>query len=193
MQGMWTPRVRPERLIGAARVVLAVFTLFAVWLDPTEPDKYAELAYGLMVAYLAYAGIVAAVVWRLSRLSRAWPIVTHAIDLLFFSLFIFFTSGPGSPFNVYFVFALVCATIRWQLTGTLWTAAVALTVVVGYSGEEGWSCPTAYASRTTTVSLAEPLGTKSLLGCRPEVSFVPKGGYNEPEPRNPSIDCTPQG
>ena len=71
--------------------------------------------------------------------------------------------------------------------------SVTLTVVVGYSGEEGWSCPTAYASRTTTVSLAEPLGTKSLLGCRPEVSFVPKGGYNEPEPRNPSIDCTPQG
>ena len=71
--------------------------------------------------------------------------------------------------------------------------SVTLTVVVGYSGEEGWSCPTAYASRTTTVSLAEPLGTRSLLGCRPEVSFVPKGGYNEPEPRNPSIDCTPQG
>ncbi|MFZ9629404.1 MAG: hypothetical protein ACO3C1_08645 [Ilumatobacteraceae bacterium] len=71
--------------------------------------------------------------------------------------------------------------------------SVTLTVVVGYAGGEGWSCPTAYASRTTTVSLAEPLGARSLLGCRPEVTFVPKGGYNDPEPRDPSIDCTPQG
>jgi signal transduction histidine kinase len=131
MQGMWGPRLRPERLIGAARVVLAVFSLFAVWIDPTEPAKYAELAYTLMLAYVGYAATAAAVVWRSEAVARWWPIVTHAIDLIFFSLFIFVTAGPGSPFNVYFVFSLMCATLRWQLTGTIWTAVVALLAFLG--------------------------------------------------------------
>jgi signal transduction histidine kinase len=122
------PRLRPERLIAAGRVVLAVFSLFAVWLDPTEPASHAGIAYSLLVAYVAYAAIVCSVVWRTAGVSRRWPAVTHAADLVFFSLFIFFTTGPGSPFTVYFVFALVCGTLRWQTRGTLITAVVTLTV-----------------------------------------------------------------
>ncbi len=122
------PRLRPERLIAAGRVILAVFSLFAVWLDPTEPVKFANVAYGLLVAYVVYASVVAAVVWRVESVSRRWPAVTHAVDLVFFSLFIFFTEGPGSPFTVYFVFALTCGTLRWQARGTVLTAVVTLTV-----------------------------------------------------------------
>ena len=70
--------------------------------------------------------------------------------------------------------------------------AVSLRVVVGFTGDEGASCPTAYGSRSTTVELATPLGARRLLGCRPEGSFVPKGGYNTPEPRDASKDCRPQ-
>jgi hypothetical protein len=121
------PRLRPERLIAAGRVVLAVFSLFAVWLDPTEPAYYARVAYGLLVAYVAYAGLIASLVWRAEAVSPAWPVVTHVADLTFFSLFIFFTAGPASPFTVYFVFALTCATLRWQVRGTVWTALVTLT------------------------------------------------------------------
>lgn len=68
--------------------------------------------------------------------------------------------------------------------------SVRLKVVVGYSGEDGASCPTAYKSRTTTVTLESPLGERLLLGCRPVGSFVPQGGYNSPAPRNPKTDCT---
>lgn len=132
VQATWTPRLRAERLISAARVPLAVFSLLAVWLDPTEPAKFAPLAYGLMVAYVVYASAVVLVTWRTQAIARSWPLVTHAIDFVFFSLFIFFTSGPGSPFNVYFVFAVVCATIRWQLTGAVWTAAAAFAVFVSF-------------------------------------------------------------
>jgi hypothetical protein len=68
---------------------------------------------------------------------------------------------------------------------------VSLRVVGGVTGDEGASCPTAYAWRATTVELAAPLGARRLLGCRPEGSFVPKGGYNTPEPRDASKDCSP--
>ena len=66
---------------------------------------------------------------------------------------------------------------------------VSLRVVVDFAGDEGASCPTAYGSRSTTVELTAPLGARRLLGCRPEGSFVPKGGYNTPEPRDASKDC----
>ncbi len=69
---------------------------------------------------------------------------------------------------------------------------VSLRVVVGFTGDEEASCPTAYASRSTTVELTASLGTRRLLGCRPLGSFVPKGGYNTPEPRDASKDCRPQ-
>lgn len=69
---------------------------------------------------------------------------------------------------------------------------VSLRVVVGFTGDEGASCPTAYASRSTTVELTAALGARRLVGCRPEGSFVPKDGYNTPEPRDASKDCRPQ-
>ena len=68
---------------------------------------------------------------------------------------------------------------------------VTLRVIVGFTGDEGASCPTAYSSRSTTVMLSAPLGTRRLLGCRPDGSFVPAGGYNQPAPRDAAFDCTP--
>ena len=71
--------------------------------------------------------------------------------------------------------------------------AVTLSVIVGFAGDEGATCPTAYGSRATTVSLSSPLGTRTLLGCRPIGSFVPEGGYDDPAPRDPEFDCAPKG
>ena len=68
-------------------------------------------------------------------------------------------------------------------------STVSLNVVVGYTGDEGASCPTAYSSRTSVAKLREPLGSRALAGCRPVGSFVPKGGYNDPEPRTTSAVC----
>ena len=47
-----------------------------------------------------------------------------------FTVIIFFTEGPTSPFFVFFTFLLVCATFRWRWHGTLWTAAASLAVVL---------------------------------------------------------------
>jgi len=41
MEPLYSPHSRAERLIAAGRVVLAASSLFAVWLDPSEPSKYA--------------------------------------------------------------------------------------------------------------------------------------------------------
>lgn len=132
LEPTYAPRLRPERLIAAGRVVLAVSSLFAVWLDVDEPVRYAPVAYTVLIGYVAYAVAAAAVVWRLETLSRYWPVLTHAADLLCFSLFIFFTEGPASPFTVYLVFALLSATLRWQARGTFWTAVVVVAAFFGF-------------------------------------------------------------
>lgn len=128
---LYAPRMRPERLIAAGRVVLAVSSLFAVWLDPDEPIRYATVAYGVLLAYVVYAVTVATLLWRIEAVPRLWPVVTHAADLACFSLFIFFTD-PASPFTVYFVFSLLAATLRWQVRGTMWTASIVIAVFFGF-------------------------------------------------------------
>ncbi|MDP2052245.1 MAG: histidine kinase, partial [Acidobacteriota bacterium] len=128
---LYVPRMRPERLIAAGRVLLAVASLFAVWLDPAEPIRYATVAYSVLVAYVVYAAAVAVLLWGVEAVPRWWPVVTHAVDLACFSLFIFFTD-PASPFTVYFVFALLAATLRWQVRGTLWTATIVMAVFFGF-------------------------------------------------------------
>ena len=123
--------MRPERLIAAGRVVFAVTSLFAVWLDPDEPIRYATVAYGVLLAYVVYAATVATLLWRVEAVPRLWPVVMHAANLACFSLFIFFTD-PASPFTVYFVFALLAATLRWQVRGTMWTATIVIAVFFGF-------------------------------------------------------------
>src|SRR5688572_10458435 len=129
---------RTERLISAGRVVLAASSLLAIWLDPSEPAKYAALAYFSLVAYLLYALGIALLVWGSYRPLRRLQLITHVFDLGVFLVFMYFTEGPTSPFFVYFIFSILCASLRWQWGGALWTAVVLLAAFLGmgvYAGE----------------------------------------------------------
>lgn len=131
MEPLYSPQIRAERLIASGRVVLALSSLFAIWFDPDEPAKLAPVAYSLLVAYVVYSALIALWAWNAAAPSNRQRLFTHAFDLAFFTAFIYFTSGPASPFVVYFVFSLVCATLRWQWKGTLWTALVSLAAFFG--------------------------------------------------------------
>jgi signal transduction histidine kinase len=126
-------QIRSERLIATTRVVMAIAPLLAIWLDPSQPARYAQIAYALLTCYIVYALALALLAWRASVTLRRLRLMTHALDLAFFSLLIYLTEGPTSPFFVYFMFSLVCATLRWQWHGTLWTAVAALTMFTGMS------------------------------------------------------------
>ena len=124
------PQGRAEELIATGRMVLSAFFLLAIWLDPSEPSRFARLASGTLAGYLIYSLILAKLTWRRQSTGVYLQLITHAVDLLVFSLLMFFTEGPNSPFFVYFIFLLVCATLRWQWRGTLWTAIAALAIVI---------------------------------------------------------------
>jgi hypothetical protein len=119
-----------DRLIAAGRVVLAAFSLFAIWLHPSEPARYAHLTFALLSGYLTYALILTLITWKLEVLGARGRLITHALDLMVFALIMFFTERPVSPFFGFFIFSLAAATLRWQWRGTLWTAAAALAAVI---------------------------------------------------------------
>ena len=127
----YAPRIRAERLIATSRVVLAAFSLLAVWLDPYTPASHAQTTYILLLAYVSYALIVAAIAWLTHGPLVRLGLGTHVLDLLLFSLLTYLTEGPTSPFFIYFTFAVVAATLRWQWRGALWTAAAALVTFNG--------------------------------------------------------------
>jgi signal transduction histidine kinase len=129
---------RGERLITWSRVALAAFALLAVWLDPSEPARYAQLAYGLLMAYVVHSVILALVFTSTTRPLRKLTVATHVIDLAV-AVAVNAMTGPGSPFFVLFVFLLAAATLRWQWRGTLLTGAAALAayLAMGFFGYAG--------------------------------------------------------
>jgi signal transduction histidine kinase len=120
---------RGERLITWSRVVLAAFSLAAVWIDPPpEEARHALIAYALLLAYLVYAVILALV---LSSVAAPLPRVgvgAHLLDLGV-AIAVNALTGVGSPFFVLFIFLLVAAALRWQWRGILLTGGA---VVVAY-------------------------------------------------------------
>ena len=61
-------RVQAERTIAAARVLLAASSLFAIWLDPAEPERFVQLTYALQIAYVVYSiGVAVFVLTQSSR------------------------------------------------------------------------------------------------------------------------------
>ena len=124
-------RRRVETLIAMGRLVLSAFFLMAIWLDPSEPSRYARLTYGILTGYLIYSLLLAGLMSQKDHHIRYHlQIATHTIDLLVFSLLMFLTEGPNSPFFVFFVFLLICATLRWQWRGTMWSAVAALFAII---------------------------------------------------------------
>lgn len=127
----YSPRNRAERVISAGRLFLAVFLTLAVVVTGTEPLKYAEVVRIIALSYLAYSIGVAFLTWTRRVTTRGVPIVTHVIDLLLFSVFMYLTDGARSPFFPYFVFAVICGAIRWYGRGAMLTGAAALAAYVG--------------------------------------------------------------
>lgn len=128
IQPSYVPRARAERLIAGGRAVLAAVSLFAIWLDPTEPSRHAQVAYILLAFYLCYALLMVLLVWHSDTPPPRLGLVTHVIDLPAFTLFIYFTEGPTSPLFVYFIFYVLAAALRWRWRGVLWTGLAVLVV-----------------------------------------------------------------
>jgi signal transduction histidine kinase len=118
-------RERTEFVLAAARAILTLLSLLAIYIDPTDPAEYIWIANWMLIGWAAYSlGVLAWV--RYGRLPRRGPMVLHTLDVLWPAVISVFTQGPNSPFFAYTVFALAAAAFRWGLPETLATAVAGI-------------------------------------------------------------------
>jgi signal transduction histidine kinase len=120
------------QVIAYSRFLFAGFALIAIYIDPTQPARHTNVAYIVLAAYVAYAGIVAILSnFAAARTRRA--ILEHALDVVVLSILLYLTEGPTSPFFVFFTFAIVSGALRWGSTGAGVTAAVLFVGFLAFS------------------------------------------------------------
>ena len=120
------PPVQLEWLIAGTRVLLAIAALLDVWLDSVGLPSVSPLVFPALFYYLAYSLAVLGLTWKPVRFTPSWSVAVHAFDVVAFSLFAAFAEGPASPVLFYFVFIVMCGTLRWRSAGALWTAVAAI-------------------------------------------------------------------
>ena len=114
---------RIERWLATARVFLAVSTLVAIRMDPTEVLGHSWAAYGLFVFYMANGILILMLLRRRQQSTAAFRFLVHAGDVVWPALISIFAEGPRTPFFLFFFFVLAAAAYRWGLWETLGTAA----------------------------------------------------------------------
>jgi len=112
---------RIERWLATARVFLAVSTLVAIRMDPTELG-HSWAAYGLFVFYMANGILILMLLRRRQQSTSAFRFLVHAGDVTWPALISIFAEGPRTPFFLFFFFALAAAAYRWGFRETLGTA-----------------------------------------------------------------------
>jgi signal transduction histidine kinase len=136
-QESWRLRIPPdpgetrriERWLATARVFLALATLIAIRMDPTELLGHSWAAYGLFVFYLANGILILMLLRRRQQSTAAFRLLVHAGDILWPALISIFAEGPRAPFYLFFFFVLAAAAYRWGVWETLATAAAEVSLL----------------------------------------------------------------
>ena len=123
-------RQRVEHLLVVWRLLLAAVSLAAVYVDPTEPPRFATLCRGLLAAYVVFS----AVVWVLLRLQPGmvlrWTPALFVVDIVLPGIVTALTSGFSSPFFALFTFTVISAGYRWGFAATLGTGFVTILLLL---------------------------------------------------------------
>jgi signal transduction histidine kinase len=138
---------RIERILAATRALLAFASLFAIWIDPTEPRHYATIVYGLLALFMFEAVGVLALVRTQRTSSPTFRLAVHSLDILWPALIAIFTAGSNSPFYLFYIFVLLEAAYRWGLQATLLTALVSTGLFISqsfFSLAQGLALPTLF-------------------------------------------------
>ena len=121
-----------EIVVAHGRVVLAGVSLAAISLDPTEPPDLSNLVASVLIIYACYAlAILMLLHWRF--IHNVHGVYLHALDFAVLALLLFLTEGLSSPFLVFFTFALLAASLRWDWPGIALTM-LGLLLLAGFVG-----------------------------------------------------------
>lgn len=108
----------PEKLISYCRVLTLLFSITAIYLDPTQPAKFRSEVQIVLALYTS-----AALLFLLLPPKRPFNslihLPVHILDAAVLGSLAFLTNELASPFFSCLPFVLVSMTIRWGLFGAL--------------------------------------------------------------------------
>jgi signal transduction histidine kinase len=119
-----------ERVLARARFVLVAASLLAIYVDPTEPVRYATAAYVLLVAYAGTSLLYLLALPHLEAERRWVAALAHAFDVLALAVLTAMTGASSSPLFPLFTFVVLAAAYRWGYIETLATTLTILWVVI---------------------------------------------------------------
>lgn len=131
------PPLPDRRLIAGTRLVLAASGLSIVWLVPSEPNRWVDLTYSILVLHTLYALCVYVLQLRESG-SRLMTMIQgygHWVDVGWYTLLITLSSGTNSIFFFGYFFCIVVAAFRWGFAAGIRVtlASAALFTTCGYA------------------------------------------------------------
>ena len=121
---------RVEESLAVARAFIVCAALIAIYVDPTEPSRFAALGYSLLILNVVYSIALLAYLRSVSEVSARLQVYIHAVDVFWAALLSFFSLGPGSVFFVFFILALMGAAYRWYFRETIMTICVLLALLM---------------------------------------------------------------
>lgn len=119
-----------EYVAAAARLFFAAAAMVAIYIDPTEPSRYAQLAYVLLVGYVVFGAVVLGLVRKRRLAGPKFVFSVVAVDVAWATIISLFTQGPNSPFFLFFFFVLLSVAYRWGLRQTLVAAISFVGIIV---------------------------------------------------------------
>ncbi len=119
---------RIARVIAALRLVLAAVFLLALAADPSQPSRYVPSGYALLIGYVIASAILLRIAWVSWWYDFRLSGIAFALDIVVFSLSVWFTENSAlnfnSPFTAFFFFLMYAATLRWNWKVTALAAGV---------------------------------------------------------------------
>jgi len=123
-----------DRQISGLRFFLSTTALFAIHLDPSEPDRFVPLTYGALVIYTLYSASIYSASRQVETFSRRAATLFVWADVLLYSVLICLSSGTNSIFFLFYFFVIVVACGRLGSNTGIGVTLVAtfLAVLLGY-------------------------------------------------------------
>jgi signal transduction histidine kinase len=128
-QDQWT--LQKEKVLAWLRVGFAIVAVAVIQLNPSRIAGFPLLFYLSFGSFFIYSLAVLYVTTRERNYSKAFGVITTALDLVWVSLIVFSTGGTATPFFVYYFFPMITASSRYGVKGGL-SAAVAGTATYGF-------------------------------------------------------------
>lgn len=118
-------------MVGDRSTYLAISSLFAIWMYPTQISWWAQWLLGI---YIIHGTVVMLLLRFRNQSTPAFRVLVHAVDVVWPVLISAFATGTRNPFFLFFVFVLAAAAYRWGLWETVGTAATSVILLWLESG-----------------------------------------------------------